>query len=185
MNDWASIAPPARAPVTTDRCAATRCALEPTVGDLCGAHAGTVADAAECGACAFETSEDSERIGGIDLDPSAHTDHCQSAALLGIHPRWHRVRTAAQENPTTGSEAPHLGARAQSVLDRNRGGGMIGGRIAPEELDAVMERWRWTCDCGASDYAHRADDCAADLLDHLAGSHYTSVDPAETRWEAS
>lgn len=48
---------------------------------------------------------------------------------------------------------------------------MLGGRIAPES-EAVMERWRWTCDCGASDYAHRADDCAADLLDHLAKSHY-------------
>ena len=51
------------------------------------------------------------------------------------------------------------------------GQGMIGGRIAPESK-AVTERWRWTCDCGDTDYAHRADDCAADLLDHLAESHY-------------
>ena len=60
------------------------------------------------------------------------------------------------------------GERAVGVAEVRR---MVGGRIAPES-EAVMERWRWTCDCGASDYAHRADDCAADLLDHLAESHH-------------
>ena len=62
---------------------------------------------------------------------------------------------------------------AQATTRRTVNGGqdMIGGRIAPEP-EAVMERWRWTCDCGVSDYAHRADDCAADLLDHLAESHH-------------
>lgn len=89
MNGWTSTASVQRAPAAAEQCAATGCSLAPTASGLCGGHAETADGAAECGACAFETSWESEQVGGIDLDPSAHTDACQSAALLGVHPRWH------------------------------------------------------------------------------------------------